>query len=617
MDLRKQGFRLGELRIEPRSGEVTGAGGIEQLGPRVMDVLVVLAGRAGKVVTREELHAAVWPDAVVTDDALTRCFYELRRQLSRAGGDESYREMIETLPKRGYRLTATVLAEAPAAPAISAESSSAPRRAWFFAAAGAVVVALAAGLAWWKPFGQPGDAADLPFIAVMPFLDLSPGEDQRFLADGVTEEVLNHLAQSRNLRVIARTSTFALRDKPLDIPQIGKRLGVDYVLEGSVRRSGDELRVTAQLIDVTDSSHLWSRTFDETLGNLFAIQDEIAAAVASALSVSLTGTTAAAAPPNAAAYEHYLQGRYFYNRRAAGDLGLMAKYLEEAVAIDPGFAQAWAGLAGAYHLLAFENPGAAAAWRAKRGVAALEAVELDPALPVAHLRLGQHYAQAGDRARAEAHFAKARELDPDDVLLLSMQAGHALSQGDPDQAVEYQSRAVTLDPLSAVQHNNLGSYLKAAGRYEEALVEMRIRDELNPAMDPEQDAEMVRILVALGRFDEASATIALMPEGPLRDFGLALLYQAPGRRAEADAALRRLTAEAPTTDELLLAEAHAQRGMNDMAFESLEVIRDASSDDAPNGVAREDVLRMLHGSPFLQRLESDPRWAALLSELAN
>ena len=624
MDLCKQSFRLGDLRIEPRTGEVTGRGGREKLGPKVLAVLLVLAGRAGKVVTREELHAAVWPDAVVTDDALTRCFYELRRQLSRAGGDESYRELIETLPKRGYRLKAVVeptIEEPPAAsgdvPAPSAARRG--RRRTFAASAAVALAAIGAALYLSRSpqIAAPSpEAASVHSIVVLPFLDMSPAKDQGYFADGMAEEILNRLAQSRDLRVIARTSSFALRDKTLNVPQIAARLDVGYVLEGSVRRSGERVRVTAQLIDASTNAHVWSETYDRSLGDILAVQDGIAAAVAAALNASLAGSKAAAAPPKAAAYERYLHARFFYNRRGPGDLELMAQYLEEAVAIDPGFAKAWAELAGAYYLIGYENPDAQVNWFSKRGRAALKAVELHPELATAHLRLAQHYWQTGDPARGDEHWHKAVELDSNDILLLSMRAGDALSNGNPEQAVQLQRQAVARDPLSAVAHNNLGSFLAAAGDYEEALAELNIRYELNPAKNPEHDAAIVRVLVLLERFDEASATIAGMPEGESRDFALALLYQAPGRQAESEAAFRRLSTRPSMTSKLLLSEAYAQRGMNDRAVELLRNVRETFGTDSVNDYAqRYDLRQLLHASPFMRQLRSESRLDALISEL--
>ena len=274
---------------------------------------------------------------------------------------ERYRDLIETLPKRGYRLNATVQPLLPSSTPEAAPDPRPRRRGFVPAAVALGLLAIAAvGVLYWKspePVQEPATAATTS-IAVLPFLDMSESKDQRYLADGVTEEILNHLAQATNLRVISRTSTFALRDASLDIPQIGDRLGVDYVLEGSIRRSGPQLRITAQLINVATNAHAWSQTYDRTLDDLFLVQDEIAASVARELQVELAGgARPGGAPVNAIAYERYLQGQFHYHRRAPGDIQRAIDYYEGAVESAPEFARAWAALAGAYALAIGELPG--------------------------------------------------------------------------------------------------------------------------------------------------------------------------------------------------------------------------------------------------------------------
>ncbi len=619
----KTAFELEELRVDPATGEVSGPGGSEKLDPKVMDALLTLADRPGEVVTREALHARLWPNAVVTDDALTRCFYELRRQLSRAGGDERYRDLLETLPKRGYRLKGRVRTLEPSAS--SAPPAAAPgRRDRRFVLAAVAIAALAAlaALAIFLGLRDPGTPPAQPApadggehsIAVLPFVDMSEAGDQRYFSDGISEEILNRLAQSPGLRVISRTSSFTCRGESADIPELARKLDVSHVLEGSVRKSGERVRITAQLIDAATNSHVWSDTYDREMGDVFQVQDDIAAKVAKALDATLSGAQAAA--PKPAAYERYLQGRYFYDRRAPGDIDLMAKYLEEAVEIDPGFARGWAELAGAYRLLSYEQPESAAEFRAKQGEAARRAVTLDPGLAPAHLRMAQFHWLSGNQADGDAHFDRAFAIDPHDVLLLSMQAGHALWEGDLDAAVAFQREALARDPLSAVQHGNLASYLGGAGRFEESLAERRIAAELSPVSEPGDDSEMVRLLVLLGRLDEASAIAARMPEGAHRDFALALIDEPHDRRAQADAALERLAARPPVMEEAYLPEVYAHRGMNDAAFEAIRQMRDAIGSKAIHDFEQNYELRQaLYLSPLLIPLHDDPRWKEVIAGL--
>lgn len=619
-----QGFELEGLRVIPPTGEVAGPGGVAKLDPKVMAVLVLMAENAGRVMLRDDLVARLWPHAVVTDDALTRCFYELRRQLAHAGGSERYRELFETLPKRGYRLNATVRPDAP--PGVPAEPPrQPPRRRWLaLAAMAAGLIAVAAALLYWNAPDRaegPAAAATTHAIAVLPFLDMSEAKDQRYLADGVTEEILNHLAQAKNLRVISRTSTFALRDESLDVPEIGERLGVDYVLEGSVRKSGTQLRITAQLIDVTTNSHIWSETYNRTLDDLFAVEDEIAASVGRALQVRLAGNvTPGSAPASVEAYDFYLQGQFHYHRRSEGDIQRATEYYRRAVEISPDFARAWAALAGAYSLAIGELHGNSnAQLRELQGQAARKAVELDPGLAVAHARLAQYCYYVQQRDQGDAHMRTAASLDPDDPIVLGFAATDAVWKGDLRAAADLWRRAVAQDPLSPTARGNFAYFLHLDGHLEESLAEYRRVLELNPAAAPKVQGDIARILTLLGRHDEAMTAIAQVPEGNWRDFVLALMHRAPGRRIESDAALRRLAGAADGIDDRVhLAEAYAYREQDDAALDMLLDFRrrlDRERMQRPRDWRYfQDALRM---APLLKTLHDDPRWAALTAITAD
>jgi TolB-like protein/DNA-binding winged helix-turn-helix (wHTH) protein/tetratricopeptide (TPR) repeat protein len=622
----EQGFQLGELRIDPRAGEVSGPGGREKLDPKVMNVLVLLAQHAEHVVLREDLLARLWPKAVVTDDVLSRCIYELRRQLSLAGGDEQYRAMLETVPKRGYRLHGEIMA-------LQQQPGASPRiRSSRFFLALAIGVPSAV-LLWFAvgrqmdgstPEAQPPSAvATANSIAVLPFVDMSARQDQEYLSDGISEEILNRLARSGQLRVISRTSSFSFRDKPVDVPEIAARLNVSHVLEGSVRRFGDRVRITAQLVAASDNSHVWSQTFDRKLGDLFAIQDEIATSVASALQVTLAGgAPQGRTPASVEAYERFLQGRLFYNRRAPGDMERSVKYYEEAVSIDPDYAMAWAALAGAYSILAWSDGQALdRALQGKQGEAARRAVELDPRLAVAHARLAQFFWETSDDKKADEHLRVAAALDPDDPLVLGFST-QALLRGDLDEAVALQRRMVSRDPLAATFRHNLAVLLLADGRLDEAMSEYRKVLELSPSGISDSrgtdarfeiNIQIVRILVLQRRYEEAQAAIAQLPEGKFRDHGLALLWDVPGRLPEADLALQRLATQPEgITDSIRLAEVYAFRGMSQEAFASLQGRMEALERDENGRFWTGHFQRELNVSPFLKPLHADPRWAALM-----
>jgi len=617
----ERGFRIGDLRVDPPAGELTGSGSTRQLDPKVMAVLVFMAKRAGQVVTRDELITSLWPGVVVGDDALTRCFYELRRELSLAGGSDEFKALIETLPKRGYRLNGEILPVSPPRPAPPAF-----RRAttWLAAALIAALIALVA----YQVLRSSSESPKLPgaalySIAVLPFVDMSENKDQRYFSDGTSEEILNRLAQSPDLRVIARTSSFTFRDQPLDVPAIGRRLNVTHVLEGSVRKSGNQVRVTAQLIAASDGSHVWSDTFDRTLGDVFAIQDDVAAAVATALKTSLTSRGSPAKPPSSLeAYDLVLQGEYFYWRRAPRDMELATRLFERAVTIDPAYARAWANLAAAYSFQSWTVDPPSPMLRAKQGEAALRAVEIDPASGIAHRRLGQYYEDSGDTENQAKQFALAQKLDRDNPLMIADRAWDAIGAGKLDKGIALQRDALLRDPLNNIYRKNLGVMQLAAGQFVESLATYRTVLEMNPQAELDTRADIPRILALLGRFDDAATEIMQLPGGKYRDQALALLASSLAYRDEADAALRRLETNVPmpqdtrehyVIDALRLAEIYTYRGRSDAALIALTKLKDelaGQPDSRPYlGVLRTEVRL----SPFLTPLHADPRWRRLIA----
>lgn len=627
--LLESGFRLEGLTVDPRAGDVSGPGGRETLDPKVMDVLVVLAQRAGQVVLREDLLKKVWPGAVVTDDALSRCVYELRRQLTQAGGDERYKSILETLPKRGYRLNGNIAA--PKSPQGSPEPPQSPEvPGWSPTYRRVVAIAstiLLAGGAWFvtarlsdepqRDSTHRASPATKNSIAVLPFVDMSAAQDQRYLADGIADEILNRLTRIPDLRVIARTSSFTFRDQQADIREIASKLDVSHVLEGSVRRVGDHVRITTQLIETSSDSHLWSRTYDRALVDLFAVQDEIAASVATALDLSLGDATRDYPPPdNAAAYEPFLQAEFFWGRRAPGDVERAARYYEDAVALEPNYARAWASLSRTYSLLADAADVSGPVLRAKQGEAAHRAVALAPRVAGSHYTLAQFYYETGDRENAHKHFQTAATLAPDLEASDSTKLA-TLPSSDLEAEIEHQRQVVARGPLAATNRAILGVLLTAAGQLEEAESEFLKAKELSPEFEG-IDREIIRVLVLQRRYDEAYAACLRLPEGEARDHGLALLFEAPDRRPEADVALGRLV-EGRGPDlgsNVRLAEVYAHRGMTEEAISTLQGYKNTIDLD---GEAADSEIwwlqREMSVSPFLAPLHADPRWKELMAEL--
>ena len=621
------------FELDPRRGVLRrrSDGQALTLTPKAFGALLYLVERAGELVEKDALFAAVWPNVVVEEGNLTQTIHVLRRALGEHRDDHRF---IVTVPGRGYRFVAEVTARpvgpdrlgAPSAPAPAdradtvaapaAPASRADRRWRRVKELGAIAVALglvAAGLAVYRGRGPHGPAADARprSIAVLPFVDLSPAGDSAYFSDGLSEEVLNLLSQTPELRVIARTSSFSFRDRDADIATIARKLGVRYLLEGSVRREGRRVRITAQLIEASSSSHLWSAVYERDLDDVFAVQSEIAAAVADALETRLASSArlASAAPPDPRAHDEVLRGQFFYHRRGPGDLERALRSFERAVALDANYARAWAGVAAIVCIETGDGLMPRATGLPRLLEAATRTVALDPRMAAGHFRLGCYYDLLGEERLAEDHLHKALTLEPDNPQLLGAQAGSAAERGRLDEAIDLQRRSVARDPVSAVFISNLGHTLYAAGRFEEARVELLRSDELSPGLNA---GTLGQILVLQHKFDAALAFIERLAPGPDREQGLALVYHALGRTAEADAALARLTALSATADPFRLAEVYAYRGEADESFRWLETAA-RPIDRGGRLLPGARWLWEMRASPFLAPLHADPRWAAWVS----
>ncbi|HEY4367729.1 MAG TPA: winged helix-turn-helix domain-containing protein [Steroidobacteraceae bacterium] len=614
-------YEFGEFRLDAlrRVLSARADGSALQVTGKVLDTLLLFVERAGQLLDKHTLMEALWPNVVVEESNLTQTIHTLRRLLGERPDDHRY---IVTLPGRGYRfvaqVTTRIFEEPQPAASEPAEGPSAPRPAMrrLLATSAAAMVVLA-GVAFWLLQGSRHaessavvEPAQLS-IAVLPFVDMSEAQDQAYFAEGLSEEILNLLAQSTTLRVTARTSSFAFKGRNVDIATIAGALKVTHVLEGSVRKSGNRMRITAQLVDGVGSVHIWSQTYDRDAVDVFGIQDEIAAAVAESLQVTLTGDAQPrpAQTGNAAAFERYLQGKYFFNRRGDSDLARAQDYFEQALQIDPGYARAWAGLAGVYTITKELPVEARAAW----GTAVERALQLGPNIAESHVRAAQYYWRLGQPEISEAHCKRAIGLNPSDPLVLGVSAGRVFAAGHWSEGIALQRRAVAVDPLAAIGRHNLGVYLAAIGEWEEAISELEKARELSPTLNG-IDSDIARVEILRQRFDKAFTAIGRVPAGPLRDRCVALTYRAPGQRASADAALARLEARAdvPVPDAELaiaIAEVYAFRGDNATALKWADRALLRTDPKIARLWTREEMVL----SPFLRVLNADARWSALIA----
>jgi TolB-like protein/Tfp pilus assembly protein PilF/predicted Ser/Thr protein kinase len=482
---------------------------------------------------------------------------------------------------------------------------------WIGAGAAALAVLLAAGV-WLgretKHEATPaGASAETPSIAVLPFVDMSAAKDQEYFTDGLSEELLNALAKIPELRVAARTSSFQFKGKSADIASIGKQLHVGTILEGSVRKSGRHVRITAQLVKVEDGFHLWSETYDRELDDIFVVQDDIARSVSSALKVKLLGEggPAAARGGNAEAYNLYLQGKYFHDRRTREDLEKALSYFEQALKLDPGYARAWVGLAGAHASQADGGYVRVAEGYGKAREDVEKALQLDPDLAEAHAALGwirRNY--DWDWSGADNAFKRALELEPGNATVIQMAASLAATLGRFDEALRLDRRAVELDPLSIRAYSVLNSHAWYAGRLDEAEAAVRKALELNPE-SPAAHLRLGLVFLARSQPEKALEEMERVKEAAWRLHGLALAYHAVGRKKEADAALNADIDDYKENWAFQVAEIYAFRGETDKAFEWLERAY----------TQRDPGLSGVEGDPLLKSLESDPRYAPFLKKM--
>jgi TolB-like protein len=375
---------------------------------------------------------------------------------------------------------------------------------------------------------DPGAALDgadsddgLKSVAVLPFVNMSSDAENEYFSDGISEELLNVLVKLKGLRVASRTSAFSFKGKDVDIPTVAEALGVRHVVEGSVRRSGDQVRITAQLIDVDTDSHLWSDTYTRTMDDIFAIQDEIAQAIADALEVELLGNAgqvvATHTTDNVDAFEQYLLGRYYFNERTADSLAKSIELFSQVVAMDPEFAAAYSGLADAYLLVwQYGNFDAAEAIDRGRGYAEV-AIALDPNMAEAHASLGLAQSQGPEPQGSLAAYDRALELNPNYSMAYIWKGNIQRILGDINGSLATFLAGERVDPLHPLYAENISDVLMQMGRIEEA--EARIRE----AVDRLPDSWLVRtrltnLLVDSGRLVEgyrrAQQDFADFPDSP-------------------------------------------------------------------------------------------------------
>ncbi len=445
-------------------------------------------------------------------------------------------------------------------------------------------------------------------IAVLPFVNMSSDPEQEYFSDGISEELLNLLTKIPELRVAARTSSFSYKGKDVKVADVARELNVAHILEGSVRKSGNRVRITAQLIKADDGFHVWSDTWDRSLDDIFAIQDEIAADVAAQLKVTLLGAVPTVEETDPEAYALFLQARQLYRQGTAESLEQSIVLYEQALEIEPDYAASWAGLANSYITQAASaglRPMDEGFGLARE--AANRALEIDPEYAEAYARLGRiAMLYDGDLAAAARYLERALALDPTNTDIIGRAAVLAADLGRLDEAVAFGEYVVSRDPVNPTGYYWLGRTHLWAGRLDEAIASLRT----TLSLSPERIAAQYFIGTALlqeGELDAALATMQLEEDEAWRLLGLAKAYHALGQATESDEALARLFGPGGEGWAYNIAYVYAFRGETDLAFEWLD--KAVQYNDAGLSLIAVDVR--------LANVHDDPRWLPFLESIGK
>jgi len=627
-------LRFGVFEVDLRAGELHKHGLRIRLQEQPFQLLALLLERPGQVVTREELQKKLWPaDTFIDfDHGLNKAVNKIRDALGDSAESPRY---VETVARRGYRFLAEVKtaepaplrSPEPALPPLAAESPDRsdlvdtpalsnrllPSIAWKISAF--VVLALLAAFAAWKIHSRNRPASAIHSLAVLPLESLSNDASQDYFADGMTDELISDLGQISALRVISRTSVMAYKHARKPLPQIARELNVDAIVEGTVLRSGDQVRITAQLIDAAADKHLWSQSYEGELKDTLALQNQVARAIADQIRINLNPQEQAALKSakvvNPEAYESYLKGRYFWNKRTPDSLKVALAYFSQAIDEDPTYAQAYSGSADTYALLGDWQYGVMTPRQGlpKAKAAAIKALELDGTLSEAHNSLAFCFdAFDWDLESAGKEFQRSIELNPGYATAHHWYAWHLSLLGRYDEAIEEMRKAKSLDPLSLIINADLAELLVIARSYDESIVQSRKTIEMDPnfALAHNQLAQAyLQKQMNAEAIAELQKAVGLSAGCPTCIANLARAYAASGRTSDAVKLLSDL-------------KNHSNGGYSDAAEVSMVYAALGDKDQAMHWLEIGYEQRFNPGvllRPGFDPLRSDPRFQDLVHRI--
>jgi TolB-like protein/DNA-binding winged helix-turn-helix (wHTH) protein/cytochrome c-type biogenesis protein CcmH/NrfG len=629
-------YEFGDFRMDLDAGVLQRQGQRVPLTPKVFETLRVLVERHGRLVSRDDLVAKVWPDTFVEEGNLASNISVLRRALGDAPDGRNY---IETIPKRGYRFTAEVRStdqevETAAGPAedlseaVSQETreesitrdlgpeaepigSRLPIRSMIIASL-AVLTLAGAAILWRARPKPPASSEQIHSIAVLPLRNLSRDPEQEFLSDGTTEALISNLARIHALRVISRTSIMRYKGIAKSVPEIGRELGVDAVVEGSVQRSGGRVRISAQLIRTATDTHLWANEYEREMVDVLKLEAEVAQAIAREIRVQVTPEErtrwADARSVNPAAEDAYLLGRYHKWKLNEQDLRQAIESFQHAIDLQPDFAAAYAGLGKAWLERGIWGAKGFREVEAPARMAATRAVVLDPGLPEAHSSLAEILSSYDWKwAAAASEHERAIDLDPNNLEARAYYAGFLMALGRHREAIAQIERAAALDPLSSTVHSAFGRILFRARRFDEAVPHFRRAIEL----DSQNYGAYTRLAEVYEQTGHLEDAVALVRQGLLirgaeftKTPALGLIDALLGHRTEALDVIKRLTKPGTRFECLDIALIYFALGEKDIGFEWLN-----------QAFEQRQLVIYVNVDPRFDRARSDPRFQALVRRL--